>query len=552
MSRKKPRPSQPAAQPVSRAAGQSRATDIRAVIALLAVCLALGLTGIRWGLPDAAHPHYSFHPDESPGLASAISILTDPRPLFPTQWAYEQSPFFFYVTAAVLEVASLVGLAPIHRTFDFADYARQLLVARFLVLLTFCAVVLLTYKIVSKMWGLRTGLLAALLTAVSPVLATNAHYFKNDVPLLLFILVTLFFSLRIVETGRTRDYVLAGVFCGITTATKWHGFTAAIFIVTAHFMYRRRNPGALASHGRLLLSLLCFAGALLIAVPGIFLHPSIVRTGLMKEYARRIGQKTGFMLTMAKTNPNPAVLMSYGFGVLPFLASIASLVYLAVRKRDAFLFLILPFTVLLLLVFGFLKAAFVRYLVPLAPFLMAMVARATYDMVRQRGFRRIAAIVAAAATGIYALLNSLAYITPMSRRDPRTLAADWLAGNVPEQSRLTVETFQGENFEFADSTHYSLNRIWESRVGDNRDTAMLSWTDYYVANEAVYRRYLRQGAEFSRQRWFYERLLGSGEFTLAAEFDARSELFGLRLPKGYPPDDLMLFLPKISIFRKVR
>ena len=524
--------------------------DPRAVIALLALCLALGLFGIRWGLPDAAHPHYSFHPDETPGLTSALSILTDPRPLFPTQWAYEQSPFFFYITAAVLKVASLVGLAPIHRNFSFADYTRQLLVARFLVLLTFCAVVLLTYQIVSRMWGLRTGLLAALLTAVSPVLVTNAHYFKNDMPLLFFILVTLLFSLRIVERGKTRDYVLAGVFCGITTATKWHGFTAAIFIITAHFMYRRRNPGELASHGRLLLSFLCFTGALLVAVPGVFLHFDVVRTGVARELERRVGQKTGFMLTMAKNNPNPATLMSYGFGALPFLVSIASLVYLAVRKRDAFLFLLLPFTVLLLVVFGVLKAAFVRYLVPLTPFLMAMVARATHDLMRRRGFLRIAAIAAVTATGIYALLNSLAYITPMSRKDPRTLATDWLTRNVPEQSHLTIETFQGENYTFVDSSRYRIAQIWEGRTGDNRDTAMLSWANFYVANEAVYRRYLRQSDELPRQRWFYERLLGSGEFSLAAEFDARPELFGRRLPKGYPPDDLMLFLPQIRIFER--
>ena len=528
------------------------ALDTRAVVLLLVVCLGLGLLGIRWGLPDAKHPHYSFHPDETPGLTSALSIITDPRPLFPTQWAYEQSPFFFYFASVVLRVASWTQLAPIHKEFSFADYVRQLLAGRLLVLVAFCGVVLLTYLVFSRMWGLTTGLLTALLTAVSPVVATNAHYFKNDVPLLFFVLVTLLFSLRIYESGRAREYVWAGVFCGIATATKWHGFTAGLFIIMAHFLRAGRQPGRVRAHRRLLLSLACFTAAFLVAVPGIFLHPDVVRAGVMRELERRIGQKTGFMLVMAKTNPGPLALMSYALGALPFLASIASLVYLVVRKRDTFLFLILPFTILLLLVFGVLKAAFVRYLVPLAPFLMAMVARATYDVVRRRGFLRIVAIVSVAATGIYALLSSLSYVTPMSRRDPRTLATDWLTQNVPEHSRLTVETFQGENFEFVDSTRYSLNRIWESRVGDNRDTAMLSWTDFYVANEAVYRRYLKERDDLPRQGLFYQRLLNNGEFTQVADFDARPELFGWKLPKGYPPDDLMLFLPQIRILRRIR
>jgi hypothetical protein len=202
------------------------------------------------------------------------------------------------------------------------------------------------------------------------------------------------------------------------------------------------------------------------------------------------------------------------------------------------------------LVFTLFRAGFVRYIVPLAPFLMAFVARAVYILVSERKFKKALAIGVAVATGLYALLNSLAYLIPMSHTDPRTEATDWLARNVPERSRVTVETFQGENYTFVDSSRYRLTQIFEGRGGDNRDTAMLSRTDFYVANEAVYRRYLKEGDDLPRQRLFYERLLSSGEFSQVADFDARPELFGWKLPKGYPPDDLMLFLPRIRTFQR--
>jgi hypothetical protein len=548
----RPKPTQAPAQPASRAAGPSRSADTRAIIILLAVCLTLGLTGIRWGLPDAAHPHYSFHPDESAGLTSSLSILDPSRPLFPTIWAYEQGPFFFDVAAVALRVVSLAGLAGIESNPDFSSYARLLLVARLLVVLLYCGVVLLVYDTVRRMWGSSTALLAAMLTALSPALVTNAHYFKNDIPLAFTAALTLCFSLRILETGRTRDYVWAGVLCGVTAATKYHGAAVATLVVAAHFLRLMRHPKRPLLHGRLLLALAGAGTGLIVAIPGLLLHPESVKEGVMREFARRAGEKTGFMLVTGRDNPGLLITLLYGLGIVPLFAALGSVVYLISKKRDPYLLLVLSFTAVFLLLLVFFKASYVRYLVPLVPFLMIPVARAAVLFGRRAGLQRTLAIALGAGVVLYTLLNSLAYLIPMTRTDPRIAATDWLARSAPAGSRVTVETSAGEGYHFADTLRFRLQRVFETRQGNNRDTGLLNQTDFFVASEAVYRKYLKQLAELPRERLFYDRLLNSPQFREVADFDLRPELFGLRFEKGFPPPDLMYILPRIRIFERSR
>ena len=541
MTRDNTKPSQPPTQPVPRATGHSR-SDIRAVIALLAVCLALGLVGTRWGLADAGHEHYSFHADETPGIRCSVSILTSDEPLFPTAWAYEQSPFFFYVSAALFKVASVLRIVTVRPEPTIPEYTRLLLVGRLLVVLLYGGTVLLVFYAVKRMWDQSTARFAALLTALSPALVTNAHYFKNDVPLALAALVTLIVAQRILDVGRARDYVWAGILCGLATATKvqwcssrgsgsYSAFSApdatsrATAATQASPVGPRRLCGRTRSRG-----------------PRPAPAPGRRHTGgLARARARRAGDKTFFMLVARRDNASFISVLGYGLGIVPLLAGLSSMVYLVSKERDTGLLLILPFTLFFFLMLLAFEAAYVRYLVPFAPFLMMPIARAAFLLGRRNGLRRILAIAAGSLVALYSLLNSVAYLTPMAGIDARTRAADWLAEHAPTQSRVTFETSTSEGYSYADAAQYRLQEVFETREGDNRDTALLSHTDYFVASEAVDRKYLRQLADLPLERLFYERLMNSPEFRLVADFDSRPELFGLKFSKGFPPTDLMYF-----------
>ncbi|HYA28849.1 MAG TPA: hypothetical protein VEI95_08535, partial [Acidobacteriota bacterium] len=65
---------------------QTKLVWICLLTAVVALGLALRLYGIRWGLPDASHPVYSYHPDESLQLFAAERLANGT--VFPKHFIY--------------------------------------------------------------------------------------------------------------------------------------------------------------------------------------------------------------------------------------------------------------------------------------------------------------------------------------------------------------------------------------------------------------------------------------------------------------------------------
>ena len=78
--------------------------DSESIILLAVVALGLGLRlyGIRWGLPDAAHPGYSYHPDETLNLVWARWLVEGN--IIPKQFIYGGT--FYYTIVNVFSSIS--------------------------------------------------------------------------------------------------------------------------------------------------------------------------------------------------------------------------------------------------------------------------------------------------------------------------------------------------------------------------------------------------------------------------------------------------------------
>ena len=81
--------------------------------------------------------------------------------------------------------------------------------------------IILTYRLASRMFDRRGGLVAALILAVSPLHITYSQIIRSDMMACFFLLLTLLAALDIVEEGRWRNYVRASVWIGLAVATKW-------------------------------------------------------------------------------------------------------------------------------------------------------------------------------------------------------------------------------------------------------------------------------------------------------------------------------------------
>lgn len=123
------------------------------------------------------------------------------------------------------------------------DHSTLCVISRLTVVLFGVASIALLYKLGTRLHNRLTGLIAALLLAISPLHVINSHFATTDVPLAFFVLLTLWFTLDMLEKQRIRDYWRTGVAFGLTVSIKIPGAVIFAAILVAHLYLVIRQHG---------------------------------------------------------------------------------------------------------------------------------------------------------------------------------------------------------------------------------------------------------------------------------------------------------------------
>jgi len=208
--------------------------------AIVAIALGLRFYGMNWGLPLVYEEAYPFKKAwDMWGWGPDAGL--DMNPHF-----FNYPTFFFYVqfvgqaiTFGLLRLLHL--LAPEHawgitssldiRALYTLDKTPFYLMGRGISVLFAAATVVVTWKIGRRVSGVAAAAVAALLVALNQFHISKSQVIEVDVPLTLFVLLTWLFSLRILEAPTRRNYVLAGLFCGLATSTKYSGGLLPLAII---------------------------------------------------------------------------------------------------------------------------------------------------------------------------------------------------------------------------------------------------------------------------------------------------------------------------------
>ena len=204
------------------------------LIAILVVALALRFYGLAW---DEGFS-YTPHPDERaildrvlgvspPGLGE-LGLLLDAEqsPWNPRWFNYGSFPLY------VLKVVQIVG-----SPFVGDDVNDIRVLGRAVSGLADIATILAVYGIAVLAFDRRTGLLAALLTALAVIHIQLSHFFAVDTLQAMLAIAALYFMVRVAREGRTRDSLLAGALVGLGLATKASQLPILAPFVIAHVMF---------------------------------------------------------------------------------------------------------------------------------------------------------------------------------------------------------------------------------------------------------------------------------------------------------------------------
>jgi 4-amino-4-deoxy-L-arabinose transferase-like glycosyltransferase len=407
------------------------------------VLLAFGLRAwaVRWGLP------YVDHPDEPNPVTYALRMLQtgDLNPHFfqkPSLYVYLLLPVFalHYRWGRVTGLYPPLDQLPL-TTHLFTTVPGFFVWGRLVTVVVGSLTVLVVYLLGKRLWSRTAGLVAALWLAVLPFHMRHSQYVTTDVPSALWVLLTFGAAAALLDTGRWRWYLLAGLCAGLAASTKYNAGVVALPIVVAHGLHWQRQT--LRQVGRLIAAGAAALVGFVLGTPYALLAWPEFWAGLVRQVDHYAGGAHGDYVGAWNVGGYVDFFWHEGLGVVGGAAVLLGVgVLLWQRRRLGLLWLsfALPYLGLLLAQ----PSHFMRNLMPLLvlcalPVGVAGAAAGVWLAWHRSRVRPLTVAVVLLVVLLSPLLASARYTLRLHRGDTRVAALRWIEANIPPGTQIAAE-----------------------------------------------------------------------------------------------------------------
>jgi hypothetical protein len=439
------------------------------LLAILGGALYLRLYDLDW---DRG---YLFHPDERQ-IIIVVDGLSFP---WPPDWRLLLSPkspwnpgFFAYGSFPIylLRVsASAVGLLDM----NYASLNLSYVVGRVLSALFDVGTVFLVYLLGRRLFNTATAFLGALFVTLAVLHIQLAHFYTVDTVLTFWVVLTVLLAVDLARQPTWRRGLAVGVAWGLALATKISAFPLLLPVAVAWFLGVTHTLGrgtltyvpnvrplsrwgvlSRALSGTILAGLLALC-TFLLCQPYALLDPltflgDVVHEAFMARGLRDIPYTRQFIGTLPYLYPlQQMILWSMGLplGLAGCAATIGMLgrgikdVWQGAWLRAADAWIPLSWVLLYFGLTGAFHAKFLRYMLPLVPFLCLWAAWALVrlvEMSRTRWRASLALLLSALVLG-GTLFYTLAFMNIYREEHPWIQATAWLCRTLPQGSTILGE-----------------------------------------------------------------------------------------------------------------
>tara|TARA_B100001123_G_scaffold83292_2_gene95273 strand:+ start:4715 stop:9253 length:4539 start_codon:yes stop_codon:yes gene_type:complete len=475
-----------------------------AIVVLIAI--ATRFYGLSW---DQGY-NYTPHPDERFILSKVAELRMPPigdlGQLFDAETS-SWNPKRFAYGSLPLYLLKIVELGYEFATNDRLHDLR--LTGRILSSIADVSTVVFLFFVGSMAYGRRVGLMASALAAISVIHIQLSHFFAVDTLLTAFIVGCLFFLMRFARQGWTWDSIAAGAFLGFGLATKISvaPILGVFFLAHAMFVFSLLGPDQRSFNTRLAKGLIGVGTGLattilvlFIVQPYMFLDWSRFYQDVSEqsEMVRRIrdypytrqyidtipywyqvkqlsiwglgwplgviswfgliaisirGMRLGHGATYLISGwLIPALLLlysnSFAMTVVALFIALASLTAsLFVRRPDTRTdVLLLAWVVPYFLIIGSFEVKFMRYLLPITPFLILFGAQSTLsiwaNMLKQHPVIKGSVVLFFLAGIAATLFYSVAFTSMYGEKHTAVKASEWIRSNVPADTSILKEHWE--------------------------------------------------------------------------------------------------------------
>lgn len=409
---------------------------------ILVLALAWRLINIGFGLPSL------YDPDEPMFLITALKLLKEGT-LNPGWFGHPGSTTIYLL--AVIDVLVVIGGLLSGRFTDVGDFAAAayanpalLVIPSRLAMLAFgVACVWLTYLVARRLFRIPVALTAAALLAINPLHIAWSQVVRTDIQATVFMLACIVFAIRIAGHGRLRDYLIAGAFVGLATATKWPGASVMITVVGA-FAYRcLAEPGDRARQLKLLgAAALSACVALFLASPYIFLDWQTALANVSGEAkASHLGHTgQGFVANLGWYFRHQ---IAGSMGLIGLALTLGGAALIVARKGIA-LWILVPAAAAFLALICSQSLVWSRWILPVLPLFCIFAAVAIVALTGLLGRslpprgKGLLTVVLFSVAAMPSLAGAWAGSAERAN-DTRDQAAAWARTNIPEGSSVVLE-----------------------------------------------------------------------------------------------------------------
>jgi hypothetical protein len=546
------------------------------LFAIILLAASFRLYNLNW---DQGH---HLHPDER-AIVMTVDRLSLPdslseffskeSPWNPQFFAYGSLPMYLLRTAG----STLSAFDPAYGT-----YASINLVGRFLSALADLTTIILIFKIGRLILGRPVGLLAAFFYAVSVLPIQLSHFFAVDTFLTLFITATLYLLLKFNESPSTKNALLAGLFFGLSLATK---ISSALLIVPVGLTltavawrspHSQKFTKSLLKHTLLAgtAAFLTFAFFMPYALIDFqnFWQQTITQSQLTKDpfyfpYTLQYVGKTPYWYEFKN-------IFLWGLG--PALASLsftgaAYFAYLMFGKnkniRRSQKIILFSFFIIYSLIVGNFAVGFMRYMLPVYPLLALFAATFAYRILQALTNNSVR-LIAYCLLLIGSIVWPLSFAQIYTRPNTRIQASNWIYEYVPQEKTIAVEHWD-DQLPIGKPISYR-TQIFKLYDPDTEEKwteleSQLSQTDFIIlASNRLYTplqkltdcKNLPVFKCYPRTAEYYKKLF-SGElgFRKVAEFSSYPTVPLINLPINDQNADESFTVydhPKVIIFQKIK
>jgi hypothetical protein len=402
---------------------------------VLGAIVGLGALLRIWGLTFGL-PHPEARPDETIVVITALGLLyAGLNPHF-----FIWPSLVFYTVAALYRIGWEIGhLRGLYRLkFDMFKAAAvhispYVMVPRAMVVAAGLATIWLVFRLADRLFDRLTALTAAFFLAIAFVHVRDSHFGVTDVPMTMMALAAVLALTRALEEPtRLRRWVVAGVLCGLTASTKYNGglvLGAGLATAVLALLRQPRDERPRIVRGAGVLVLVTVA-AFLCTSPYVVIDWPHFSEALRFDFDV-LGRGHGMALERGWIH-HLTFSLRYGLGPPLLVAAIVGIPLLvATSWRNAVL--LLTFPLLYYYTVGRGHSVFIRYIVPVVPYLCISAAFALVWAVRRVASPATAPKVvalAAVALSIPSIVRAVAFDDLVSRTDSRVLAQEWIAAHV--------------------------------------------------------------------------------------------------------------------------